>query len=67
MTEYELRDLQLSINSNITELVALFISIFAAYLICLYMVGNKLNKFQCIGISFIYSLNLIPGINQNEL
>ena len=55
MTEYEYHELINGIGSMITELTALFVSVFVAYLICSYTVGGKLSRFQFLAISFTYS------------
>ena len=56
MTEFEYHELITSIGSMITELTALFISVFVAYLVCSYVVGSKLSRFQYLAITFTYSI-----------
>lgn len=55
MTEYEFQELLTGIGANTTDLTAVFISIFAAYMICAYTVGKKLNRFQLVAVTFTYS------------
>ncbi len=56
MTEFEHRELLQMITSNITELTALFISVFVAYLVCAYVAGRNLNRFQVSVITLTYSV-----------
>jgi len=54
VTEYELRDLQISLTSvGIAEFVA-FVTIVSGYLAVAYLVGNKLSRSQLIVINFLY-------------
>ena len=56
MTEYELNDLLIGNNSNLANLVAIYFSIFVAFLVCVFIVGPKLSKSQSIAITFVYSM-----------
>lgn len=56
MTEFEYQELLIGTSSLVTELVSVFISVLVAYLVCAYLVGNKLTRFQLIAVSFTYSM-----------
>ena len=56
MTEFEYHDLLNGTTSVISEITAVFISVFIAYLVCMYLVGKKLTKFQITAVSFTYSM-----------
>jgi hypothetical protein len=56
MTEYELNDLLIGNNSNLANLVAIYFSIFVAFLVCVYIVGPKLSKSQSTAITIVYSM-----------
>ena len=55
MTEYEVADLMATYSSNGMESLAIFISIFTAYMVVAYTVGHRLSKFQTafVTISFL--------------
>ena len=56
MTEFEVNELITGSMGLIIDLTTIFISIFAAYIVCTYIVGAKLSKLQSIAISFVYSM-----------
>ena len=56
MTNFELTEVALSYNSAILEQATVFISVLSAYLIAAYLVGTKLDRFQLLSITIIYSL-----------
>ena len=67
MTNHELAELYIGMQSNLTEMMAVYISVLFAYLAVAFLVGNKLNSFQLYTISIIYSffsLNAIWSIAQ---
>ena len=56
MTEFEYHELLNGIGSAITEVTAVFISVFVAYLVCVYLVGKKLTRLQIIAVNSTYSM-----------
>ncbi|NKB32424.1 MAG: hypothetical protein GKR91_04935 [Pseudomonadales bacterium] len=56
MTEYEFYDLLVNFGSTVTEMVAVFISVFVAYIVCVYAVGSKLSTIQSVALSVVYSV-----------
>lgn len=56
VTEYEFNDLVVSYVSAVNETVAIFISVFVAYIVCVYLVGSKLSTIQSIAITGVYSV-----------
>ena len=54
MTEYELADLLNSNGQALVETFAVFVSLMAAYLVAVYLVGDKLARSQLMIISCLY-------------
>ena len=55
MSEYELVDILGNLGSGIFDITSMFITIFFAYVVCVYLVGSKISRFQIIALSAIYS------------
>jgi len=64
MSSFELMELMLAYNSTLLEQSTVFMSALFGYLAAAYFVGKKLNTFQLVSITVIYSvfsLNLLVG------
>lgn len=62
MTDAELWELILISQSNMSSVMAIYISILSGYLIVAYLVGQKLTTFQCLtatGLFVVCSLAMI--------
>ncbi|MDA1369596.1 MAG: hypothetical protein O2971_02380 [Proteobacteria bacterium] len=46
----------MSYVSAVNEPVAIFISVFVVYIVCVYLVGSKLSTIQSIAITLVYSV-----------
>jgi len=62
LTPYEIQDLIWSITAVNYAGLGIHISVLSAYLIVAYATGKKLNKFQLISISLLYSAFILIGI-----
>jgi hypothetical protein len=56
MTEYELTDSLTSLMSVASDIFAVYISLLAAYLVSVYLVGYKLGATQVITISTLFAV-----------
>lgn len=54
MTEYELSDVLNSTVSVLVETFSVYLAATSAYLICAYIVGSRMTRFQCFIISTLY-------------
>lgn len=55
MSNYELTELAMIVQSTTNEAVAIYLSVLSAYLAVAYLAGDKLTKFQLYSITVIYS------------
>lgn len=61
MTEYELLDVLNSTVSVLVETFSVYLGATTAYLICAYIVGSRMTRFQCIIISTLYVVSAGVG------
>lgn len=64
MTNYELVDLTISIQSANFEAVAIYLSVLSAYLVTAYLAAKSLTRFQLYSISTIYSVFMLMQLVQ---
>ena len=55
MSNFELNEIALNYSSSILEQATVFVSVLFAYIIAAYLVGPKLDRFQLLAITTIYS------------
>ena len=62
MTEYQLSDLMNGMQSNVTQGIAIFLTIQSAYLIVAYTVGKNLTTYQVSFVNLCFIIFALMGI-----